>query len=52
MISYFDIRLTNDNWTLPYAFFVLLPGTGIDGSGKYLPIKVRMAVYFEVISPW
>ncbi len=45
------MKLTNDNCTVPYAFFVLFPGTGAGGNGKYLPITLRIAIYFEVISP-
>jgi hypothetical protein len=45
-------KLTNDKRTLPYAFFVLFAGTGVGGNGEYLLIKVRMAIYFEVISPY
>jgi len=45
------MKLTNDNCTVPYAFFVLFAGTGVGGSGKYLPMTLRIAMYFEVISP-
>lgn len=49
--SSIGMKLTNDNVTFPYTFLVLFPGTGVEGNGRYSPITLRIAIYFEVISP-